>query len=103
MGPHPKSPKINTDSILPVGPLNQLDNIIAEKESQFPLKPDNQARIVWDDTSHQMTEYAIVYLHGFSASQMEGNPVHRDIAKKFGCNLYLSRLSDHGIDTSEGR
>jgi len=101
MGPHPKPPKINTDPILPIGPLNQLDNIIAEKESQFPLKPDNQARIVWADSTQQMTEYAIVYLHGFSASQMEGNPVHSDIAKKFGCNLYLSRLSDHGIDTSE--
>ncbi|RYG31969.1 MAG: alpha/beta fold hydrolase, partial [Chitinophagaceae bacterium] len=27
--------------------------------------------------------------------------VHRNIAKKFGCNLYLSRLAEHGIDTSE--
>ncbi|MEI9959446.1 MAG: alpha/beta hydrolase [Ferruginibacter sp.] len=37
----------------------------------------------------------------FSASQEEGNPVHRDIAKTFGCNLYLSRLAEHGIDTTE--
>jgi pimeloyl-ACP methyl ester carboxylesterase len=47
------------------------------------------------------TEYAIVYLHGFSASQEEGDPVHRDLAKAFGCNLYLSRLAEHGIDTIE--
>jgi pimeloyl-ACP methyl ester carboxylesterase len=42
-----------------------------------------------------------VYLHGFSASQGEGDPVHRYIAARYGCNLYLSRLAEHGIDTSE--
>lgn len=47
----------------------------------------------------QRTEYAIVYLHGFSASQEEGAPIHTNIAKEFGCNLYLSRLAEHGIDT----
>ncbi len=47
------------------------------------------------------TEYSLVYLHGFSASQAEGDPVHRNIAKLFGCNLYLSRLAEHGIDTAE--
>jgi esterase/lipase len=31
---------------------------------------------------------------------MEGDPVHRNLAKKFGYNLYLSRLDDHGVDTS---
>ncbi len=41
----------------------------------------------------------IVYLHGFLASQGEGLPLHRDIAKKFGCNLYLSRLAEQGLDT----
>src|SRR5690606_14875580 len=40
-------------------------------------------------------------LHGFSASKMEGDPIHRQFAKAFGCNLFLSRLSDHGIDTTE--
>ncbi len=37
----------------------------------------------------------------FSASQEEGDPVHYEFAKKFGCNLYLSRLADHGIDTTD--
>jgi len=32
---------------------------------------------------------------------MEGDPVHRDIAKFFGCNLYLARLAQHGIDTTD--
>ena len=66
------------------------------------MKPDNEARILWiNDSTKQKTEYAVVYLHGFSASQEEGDPVHTDFAKKFGCNLFLSRLEDHGIDTTE--
>jgi len=45
----------------------------------------------------KQTEYAIVYLHGFTASQGEGDPVHRTFASTFGCNLYLSRLAGHGL------
>jgi pimeloyl-ACP methyl ester carboxylesterase len=65
------------------------------------VKPDNQARIVWFDTLHRKTPYAVVYLHGFSASQEEGDPVHEQFARTFGCNLYLARLAEHGIDTSD--
>jgi esterase/lipase len=32
---------------------------------------------------------------------MEGDPVHQNIAKQFHCNLYLARLAEHGIDTTE--
>ena len=32
---------------------------------------------------------------------MEGAPVHENIAKAFHCNLYLARLAEHGIDTTE--
>ncbi|RZK36500.1 MAG: alpha/beta hydrolase, partial [Pedobacter sp.] len=45
------------------------------------------------------TEYAVVYLHGFSASKTEGNPVHLNLAKSLNANLYLARLADHGVDT----
>jgi pimeloyl-ACP methyl ester carboxylesterase len=48
-----------------------------------------------------MTDYALVYLHGFSASQEEGDPVHTWLARRFACNLYLSRLAEHGIDTAD--
>ncbi len=102
LGPHPSTPVYN--SSLPQVPANPtaLETYIGTQESQHKLKPGNQARIVWaSDSLKQKTEYAIVYLHGFSASQEEGNPVHRNIAKQFGCNLYLSRLSQHGIDTTD--
>lgn len=101
LGPHPDTPKY--DSALPqVPPIGNLEKFIADGEGIHKLRPNNEARIVWaNDSIKQKTDYAIVYLHGFSASQEEGNPVHRDLAKKFGCNLYLSRLAEHGIDTTE--
>jgi esterase/lipase len=101
MGPRPHTPAYNkTLPVVPSGP--NLENYITAMESGHKLRPDNNARIIWtNDSVKARTEYAILYLHGFSASQGEGDPVHRDIAKKFGCNLYLSRLAQHGIDTTE--
>jgi pimeloyl-ACP methyl ester carboxylesterase len=79
-----------------------LDQFIAAHESAFLVKPDNEARIIWADSTNKVpTEYAIVYLHGFTASPMEGDPVHRNLAKRFGCNLYLARLSEHGLIQKE--
>ena len=89
--------------VLPKVPeTDQLEAYIASNEKAHKLRPNNEARIVWaNDSVHQPTDVAIVYLHGFSASQEEGNPVHRNIARYFGCNLYLARLAEHGIDTTE--
>ncbi len=101
LGPHPKKPLYS--SIMPAVPSDAaaLENYIAANEAQHKLKLNNQARIVWLDSAKTKTEYSIVYLHGFSASQEEGRPIHANIAKEFGCNLYLSRLAEHGIDTTE--
>ncbi len=35
-----------------------------------------------NDSLKEKTEYAVVYLHGFSASQEEGDPVHYTVCKK---------------------
>lgn len=102
LGPRPSRPEYSKE--LPAIPSasGKLDEYIAQQEARHKLKPDNEARILWfNDTARQQTEYAVVYLHGFSASQEEGDPVHYDFAQKFGCNLYLSRLFAHGIDTTE--
>lgn len=102
LGPRPSPPKYTKD--LPAVPAEAaaLEKYISDRESKHKLKPDNEARIQWfDDSLKTKTEYAVVYLHGFSASQEEGDPVHYNFAQQFGCNLYLSRLEDHGVDTSE--
>ncbi len=101
-GPAPTSPVYKKDMPVVPADANMLESYISNNEAQHKLKPDNQARIIWaNDSLKNKTDFAIVYLHGFSASQAEGDPVHKNIAAKFGCNLYLSRLAEHGIDTSE--
>jgi esterase/lipase len=102
LGPAPSTPKYAP--AMPAVPTaaGALENYIETNEAQHKLKPDNEARIIWtNDSLKEKTAYAIVYLHGFSASQEEGAPVHRNIAREFGCNLYLSRLAEHGIDTAD--
>ncbi|MEM9824307.1 MAG: alpha/beta fold hydrolase, partial [Bacteroidota bacterium] len=64
------------------------------------LKADNQSRIIWRD-SIRKTPYSVVYLHGFSASPMEADPIHLDFAQRYGCNMYLPRLPKHGIEDLE--
>jgi esterase/lipase len=102
LGPEPK-PGEYTDGLFNIPDTGAaLQQWVAAKESRYKLKPDNQARIVWNnDSLKNRTKYAVVYLHGFTASQEEGAPTHIDFARSIGANLYLSRLSEHGKDTSD--
>jgi pimeloyl-ACP methyl ester carboxylesterase len=102
MGPKPSNPAYAVQMPVVPGTADSLQAYIKAHEAQHRLKPDNEARIIWaNDSAKSKTTYSLVYLHGFSASQGEGDPVHKDIAKQFGCNLYLSRLAEHGIDTTD--
>lgn len=98
-GPTPASPKYEVK--LPEVPeIPALSNYISQQEQKHKVKPDNEAEIVWADSARQeQTEYAIVYLHGFSASKEEGNPAYHHLAKSLKANMYLARLADHGLDT----
>lgn len=99
-GPSPSTPEYKTTLPIIPGVASDLENYLNEHESRHRLKPDNHARIIWNnDSLKQPSEYSIVYLHGFSASQFEGAPTHTNIARKFGANLFLARLAEHGIDT----
>lgn len=101
LGPSPKTPRYDlTMPSVPDDPA-RLEAYISQQEAQHKVKPDNEARIIWHDSTRSKTEYSVIYLHGFSASQEEGDPIHTDFAGKFGCNLFLARLADHGIDTTE--
>ena len=81
--------------------LTDLDSLIALEESKvLDLKPDNEARIIWNDSIGVRTGISVVYLHGFSASQEEGDPIHTSVAERYGANLYLARLYDHGRSDS---
>ena len=101
IGPSPQKPAYRPAQPTVPAEADALEQYVARIESRHKLKPENEAMIVWNDSARGRTSYSVVYLHGFSASRMEGDPVHRDFARKFGMNLYLARLADHGIDTTE--
>ncbi|MFM2363651.1 MAG: hypothetical protein RLZZ316_2553, partial [Bacteroidota bacterium] len=76
VGPNPSTPIYGKE--WPAIPASSalLETYIKNNEAAHRLKPNNEARIVWNnDSLKNKTPYAIVYLHGFSASQEEGNPV----------------------------
>lgn len=97
-------PKAKVESLVGEYPevptrLNELTEFIHFKTDTVKgLKPDNEAKIIWADSLNKSkTPYSIVYVHGFGASEKEGDPVHRKVASHFGANLYLIRLPEHGI------
>lgn len=102
-GPKPSKPDFTIQDLVLPSSLTDLEKTINQGEKMVKgIKPDNQARIIWADTAKkEKTKIAFLYLHGFSASQVEGDPVHRDLAGKYKANLYLSRLAGHGIDRGD--
>nr|WP_299073747.1 alpha/beta fold hydrolase [uncultured Allomuricauda sp.] len=102
LGPKVDKPHLSAEQPKVPSDLVQLQEWVNTKETAVAnIKPNNESQIIWFDSIPTKTEYSIVYLHGWSASKMEGNPIHIETAKRFGCNLYLPRLAGHGLDEEE--
>lgn len=102
LGPKPQKPNLiaKIKSIVQSDLKNLEAQIIEKERNTIGLKPDNEARIIWADSSKKnKTPFSVVYLPGFSASQFEGEPMHRNFAKRYGFNLFLARLQSHGIES----
>jgi pimeloyl-ACP methyl ester carboxylesterase len=101
-GPTTKYDQIKEETITLDPDLVKLEQSIAESERNANLRPDNEARIIWADSSKKVkTPYSLIYLPGFTASWAEGDPVHKQLAKAFGCNLYLARTAGHGSNSPD--
>ncbi|AFC24389.1 alpha/beta hydrolase [Saprospira grandis] len=101
LGPTPKAENIPDNLPIyhtPYASAAALEAQVAAYDARdTDVKTGNQSRVIWaNDSLKQKTPYAFVYLHGFSASPMEGWPIHEQLAKRYGANLYLPRLSQHG-------
>ncbi|AEV34472.1 hypothetical protein Oweho_3524 [Owenweeksia hongkongensis DSM 17368] len=101
LGPKPETP--NYKGSLPElnVSISEITQYVDSTENSQELRVDNNAKIVWELGIGKPTEYVILYLPGFSATRMEGNPVHIDMADKYACNLYLARLDYHGYKESQ--
>ncbi len=99
LGPTPPIPVYSMD--FPNIPAEEnLETYVAERESNHQLRANNEAKFIWADSTKGNTEFVFLYLHGFSASEMEGYPVNRNVPAYFGSNTYLARIYAHGHDTT---
>jgi len=102
IGPQFPTPQLTNDLPKVEVRLINLDRYLSDKEGKLPVKPDNESLVVWaNDSLKQQTEWCLLYLHGFSASRMEGFPTHVNFAHHFGMNAYLPRLASHGLDVPD--
>jgi len=101
LGPQPDSPNYTESLPIISTKLEQLEEDILRAEAQLNLREDNGSSIIWANDSASETEYAFLYLHGFSASPHEGYPVHQMLADTFASNLFLPRLAAHGFKNDQ--
>ena len=74
-----------------------LDAWLAAREAGVDaLDPAVAKRIEWAAAPGTLTPWAVVYLHGFSATSEEIRPVPDAVAEALGANLHYARLSGHG-------
>lgn len=84
-------------NLQPVNLPADLDKYIKDVESQFTdITPGTEKNIVWAGEKNFRTDYAIVYVHGYTASRQEIAPVPQMIASRLQANLYNERLTGHG-------
>jgi len=90
IGPKPPSPDFSKLTVPSYSSqLQQLEDSVKRAEASFPLKPDNEARIVWA-RPYEKTPYSIVYLHGNAASQEEGDPIHEALVTDMGVIFFFA-------------
>jgi len=96
-GPAP----LATDMPAPIIDGDPADWIAESERSvavETPIVPGTEKRILWQDpAARTRTEYAVVYLHGFSATRQEIAPVGEMLAGALRANLFETRLRGHGL------
>ncbi len=79
---------------------DDIEGYLADGEqqvaSQYALIPETEKRISWHGQAGVPTPYAVVNLHGFSATRQETAPLAERVAKSLAANLFETRLAGHG-------
>ena len=81
----------------PPADLAELDGWLHASEAAFTdLRPGTNKGIVWHGADRQRRPWAVVYLHGFSASRLETAPLAEVVAQALGAHVFYTRLTGHG-------
>lgn len=78
--------------------LAMLEARLASGEAALPdITPGTGKTIAWENPrTPGRTRWSVVYLHGFSATRKETEPLPQELARELGANLFLTRLTGHG-------
>ena len=72
--------------------------LAAQERAAGVTDVDVAKRVLFADSAHPTkTPWAVVYLHGFSATRQETSPLSEEVARVLGANLYETRLRGHGL------
>jgi alpha-beta hydrolase superfamily lysophospholipase len=81
----------------PPADLAELDGLLQASEAAFThLRPGTAKGIVWQGADRQRRPWAVVYLHGFSASRLETAPLAEVVGQALGAHVFYTRLTGHG-------
>jgi esterase/lipase len=79
---------------------DDIDGYLEDAErrvaAQYELIPDTEKRLTWYAEPGARTSYAVVSLHGFSATRQETAPLAERVALSLAANLFETRLAGHG-------
>lgn len=94
------------DYVASTPPLSpDLDTWLSAREAashrSTPIIAGAEKRVRWfTGVANSRTRYAVVYLHGFSATRQEVAPLGELVADRLGANLFETRLHGHGLSDS---
>lgn len=81
-----------------------VDEVLSQQG--LAIKSDQRAQVHWahrkTKSSLVKTPISLVYIHGFSAGPLEFEPTLSVLARKLGANLFIARLTAHGIRDAKG-
>lgn len=70
---------------------------ILRQEAALGLRPGTNKTFQWAFPDKRKTPFALVQLHGFSATRKEIAPLPEKLAEATRSNLFMTRLTGHGL------
>ncbi len=96
LGPREKFETVDPSPFKSNFNIQMVEAYVNDKESKISdIKPDNQSQFYWRDRNNK-TDYAILYLHGYSASHGECQPILKNLADRYNANSYWHRSPKAG-------
>lgn len=80
----------------------RVEAFLADREAGVEgLRPWCAKRVDWAGAPGLRTKFSVVYVHGFTASAGEIDPVPGRVAAAVGANVHFTRLAGHGVTGPE--